>query len=179
VKLYFTGIEAGIEQLRIDAKQQYLKATVLLDEACVEVRKIAHDLASDLLTNEGLIAALYNLKDVLTNSRQLNMQVLSHGINERLNPVIEVTLYRIIQELTSNVIKHANAKNLTVQLARQDNSLNLVMEDDGIGFDSTKENYQTGLGLKNLTERINKLKGSFHIDSREGKGTTIIIDIPV
>jgi signal transduction histidine kinase len=125
------------------------------------------------------MVALYNLKETLTNSKQLKMQVLSHGLKERLHPVIEVTLYRIIQELTSNVIKHAEAKNLTVQLTKQGNSLNVVIEDDGIGFDSTSENFQAGLGLKTQEERVKKLNGQFNIDSHENKGTTIIIDIPV
>lgn len=179
VKLYFNSVEGNINQLKQENKEQYEKANSLLDEACDEVRKISHDLASDVLVKMGLVPALNELKENISKSKQINMNVFAYGLKERLSPETEVALYRIVQELTGNALKHSKAKNLTVQLNKIENNLNLMVEDDGIGFNSELALKKEGMGLKNLQERVNKLNGKFNIDSHEGKGATIIIDIIV
>lgn len=179
VKLYFNSVEENIALHKNENREQYEKANLLLDEACDEVRKISHDLASNILVKEGLLAALEELKETVSKSNRIKMNLLAFGLNSRLNAQKEIILFRIVQELTGNALKHSGAKNLTVQLNRVDTNLNLIVEDDGKGFDPEIALKKNGMGLKNLHERVHKLNGKVNIDSQEGKGSTIIIDLSI
>ena len=77
----------------------------------------------------------------------------------------------------NNVIKHAKAKNVTVQLMQYENYINILVEDDGIGFDNTKAG-SSGIGLNNIYSRVDHMKGKVDIDTRPNAGTVINIDIP-
>ncbi|MDO5968865.1 sensor histidine kinase [Flavivirga aquimarina] len=178
VKVHFKSVEDHIEQLKISNVKQYEKANELLDSACEEVRKISHDMASSVLSQFGLIAALEDLKDVLEESNQIEVEFVIHGLTERLNSNIEITVYRIIQELINNVLKHANAKLITIQLINAEDNLNIIIEDDGIGFEMDK-NKDFGIGLKNVESRVYGLKGDLNIDSTINIGTTVTINIPL
>ena len=177
VKLHFKSVEDDMEDLKVQDNTQYLQANVLLDEACDEVRKIAQDLVSGVLTKFGLIPALRSLEQSVVETGQLDMKVLEFGMGEeRLEYNIEIEIYRIIQELLSNVLKHARAKEMTVQLIRKNGNLNLVVEDDGVGFKMDGGNGRSGMGLKNIGSRVDKLHGEMKIDSGKGGGTTVTID---
>jgi signal transduction histidine kinase len=88
-------------------------------------------------------------------------------------------LYRVIQEAVSNVIKHAKANEISMQLVRHDNELTIVVEDNGVGFDKKKINQFEGIGLKNIISRVEFLNGRVDFDSTPGRGTTVVIDVPV
>lgn len=90
-----------------------------------------------------------------------------------------MNVYRIVQELLNNIIKHANASEITIQLIKSSDNINLTVEDDGRGFDPEEARKKKGLGLSNIDLRVKKLSGRWNIDSGKGKGTTIIIDIPI
>nr|MBK9653415.1 ATP-binding protein [Bacteroidota bacterium] len=87
--------------------------------------------------------------------------------------------YRIIQELSNNAIKHASAKNILIQLSKNENTLTLIVEDDGIGFNSAQLANYKGSGLQNVQSRVDYIKGRFEIESYPKKGTTISIEIQV
>ncbi len=178
IKVHFKSVEDHIEQLKVSNVKQYEKANELLDNACEEVRKISHDMASSVLSQFGLIAALEDLKDVLEESNQIEVEFVIHGLTERLNSNIEITAYRIIQELINNVLKHAKAKLITIQLINAEDNLNIIIEDDGVGFEMG-ENKDFGIGLKNVESRVYGLKGDINIDSTINIGTTVTIDIPL
>ncbi len=178
VKIHYKSVEENIENLRTDNKKQYEKANDLLDTACEEVRKIAHNMTSGVLMKFGLVAALEDLKEKLEQTRKIKIDFIAHGLDNRLENDVEITLYRIVQELISNILKHAGAKEITIQLLRSDQGLNVVVEDDGIGFD-TRTKKDPGMGLKNVASRVDKLNGEFTIDSTSGNGTTVTIDIPL
>jgi len=91
----------------------------------------------------------------------------------------ELQLYRIVQELVSNILKHSEATETNIQLNQNEGSVNLIVEDDGVGFVPKESIKADGIGLSNLKARVAKLDGTFHIDSGKGAGTTISIDIPV
>jgi signal transduction histidine kinase len=101
-------------------------------------------------------------------------------MGERLENSLELSLFRTVQELVANAIKHAEATKLNIQLTQHEDNLNIIVEDNGIGFDrSTIGKTKTGMGLTNIEKRIEHLEGTFTVDSVLGKGTSILIDIPV
>lgn len=180
VKLHFKSVEENIQSIKENNLVMYSKANNLLDEACEEVRKIANDLTSGVLNKFGLIPALNSLKESIEGTGQLKIEVLVFGFDEnRLEYNIEINLYRIIQELISNILKHAKASEVSIQLLKKEKRLNIVVEDNGIGFDVNQTKNKKGMGLKNIESRVDSLNGEFNIDSGKGSGTTITIDIPL
>ena len=90
---------------------------------------------------------------------------------------IKINVYRIIQETFQNAIKHSKCSFFEVTFYRDDEQFNVIMSDNGIGYNVNKG--KKGIGIRNITSRIEKLNGSFHIDSTEGQGTTISLNIPI
>ena len=173
VKLHFGSLENDIKD-----EKQFATVNSLLDKACDDVRNISHNLDSGILSKFGLISALSEIKQTLESTNKLKVNITTHGIDSRLNSSLEITLYRAVQELIGNIIKHANAKNISIELTRSNENLNLIIEDDGIGFDPTNKK-GNGIGLKNLNSKIDSLNGIISIDSRIGDGTIIILDVPL
>lgn len=165
------------------AKENYSTANQLLDKACKDVRKIAHNMITGTLSNFGLIPSLKELQKNLQkmylerSEKQIAIQMTFHKLDDRLDNSIEIQIYRIIQELLNNIIKHADASKIDIQLMQYEGNINIIVEDDGIGFDPKET--QQGIGLKTLHSRVNKLQGTYHIDSGKGNGTTVSIDIPI
>lgn len=179
VKVHFKSVEESLEALKETTIQQYRDANTLLDEACDEVRKIAHDMTSGVLMKFGLVTALEELKATVDATHQLKINLIDIGLDERLTYDYEINVYRIIQELITNALKHARASEMTIQLFRKDNRLSIVVEDNGQGFVPKEAEKKGGIGLKNIEGRTNKLEGELSIDSGLGSGTTITIDIPI
>ena len=177
VKLYFGSVEEQMEKMKEQNKEQYNKANLLLDEACEEVRKISHNLVSGELVKFGLLTALKQLCKTIEGTNKLKINILSFGIHHRLESSVEISVYRIVQELINNILKHSKATDATIQLNKTENNLNIVIEDNGVGFDTSSA--KNGMGLKNIETRVNKLNGKLSVDSGKGKGTTTIIDILV
>jgi signal transduction histidine kinase len=149
----------------------------MLDGACDEVRRIAHDMMPAALAVGGLPDAVEDLGDSLRSVHGIDIDVRVIGLNERLEENMEVMIYRILQELVANVIKHSEAKKVIIQLSQHDNQLMLIVEDDGVGFKTAGNN--DGLGLKSLLSRTEYLNGELNIDSKLGSGTTVSVVIPV
>jgi len=179
VKLHFTTVNKSLAELQDQARERYEEANALLDQACDEVRKVAHDMVSGVLVDFGLVAALKKMAESITKSGELRVDVMAYGMTERIDRPFEITLYRIVQELTGNVLKHAKANELTVQLIKKDNNLNITVEDDGTGFELSSLRGKEGMGLRNLEERVKSLNGDFSIDSSPGNGTHINMNIPL
>lgn len=177
VKLHFKKSENNLQKLQQQNKDEYEKANKLLDQACDEVRKIAHNLVSGVLRKFGLVAALEDLKTTIVQSGQLDMELMTTGMDERLSWDYELNLYRIIQELLSNTMKHADATEVSVQLLRNNGNLNIVYQDNGIGF--SLEQIKFGMGLKNIESRLDKLNGKMDIDTGRGGGSTFKFDIEI
>jgi len=100
-------------------------------------------------------------------------------LETRLDNSLEITIFRIIQELITNVIKHAQATEVTVHLTPHDDVLNVMVEDNGRGFDVSQIKRGATMGLYSIQKRIENAGGSVFIDSIPNKGTTVIIDIPL
>ncbi len=173
VKLHY---DAGQASRNLD---KHKVASRLLDETIKETRQIAHDLASGVLDKFGLYSALKDLKCTLESSNRIQVELLENNMKDvRLRGRIELNLYRIVQELLSNILKHARANNITIQITYHKSSdITLMVEDDGIGFDP--ELQSEGMGLRNVLVRAQRLNGEVHIDSRPGYGTSITVDVPL
>jgi signal transduction histidine kinase len=155
------------EQLRAITRQ--------LQEATEELRATTHNLIPDLLLEQGIRLAVAALCEKTARNTQLEVDFNAFGTIPKLQPDAELNVYRIIQELIQNTIKHARASHLTVQLGANNDSLNLTVEDDGVGFPIDRSNFG-GIGIHNLRERVTMLHGELDIRSEPGAGTTVYID---
>ncbi|MBX7204004.1 MAG: sensor histidine kinase [Bacteroidia bacterium] len=178
VKLLFSSLDSKIDRMQKENNEQFATAKSLLDEACGEVRRISHNLSSGIVMSFGLVPALEELCHSVDQSKLIKCKLMAYGMDERLDQTIELGVYRMVQELFSNILKHAKAHKVTVQLNHIEGSLNVTVEDDGVGFDVEEKRKSGGMGLHNLEKRAAQLNGIYTVDSRPGKGTISIIEIP-
>ena len=140
-------------------------------------RKIAHDLLPPILDKFGLKPAIEELADDFNRSKKT---VISHQIEypqNYLEKTQELHLFRILQELINNSIRHGKAKNITLDIEKRATTLHIAYSDNGVGFDAEQANLQKGLGLANIESRVNFLKGTLKIESKIRKGATFTIAI--
>ncbi|MFY0673197.1 MAG: sensor histidine kinase [Bacteroidia bacterium] len=175
LKHHFQLIEAKLGS----NDEKYQKAYALLGKASSEVRRISHNIASNVLSKFGLVAALQDLAEEVSSAQKTLVKVQVSGIENRLENSTEIHLFRIIQELVSNALKHAEAQRIDIQLTMHDNELNLIVEDNGKGFDTKAIINSKGMGMENLQNRVTHLNGTLNIDSSQNVGSTFIIDIPI
>jgi signal transduction histidine kinase len=150
----------------------------MLDSSISELRRVAHNMMPEALIRFGLEISVSDVCRDITNSGALNVSFQAFGLNElKSEQQTQIIIYRIIQELLNNIMKHAAAKNAIVQLTFTDNTLNITVEDDGKGFDVKLIDHSKGLGLSNLKSRVEYLGGRLEIESEQGKGTTVNIEI--
>ncbi len=155
----------------------FTKSIDQLDNAIAEMRRVAHNMMPEALLKFGLTEAVQDYCDGINESNTVKIKFTNIGLTTPLEKSIEVILYRIIQELTNNAIKHASASTIIVQLSKNENILNLTVEDDGKGFDTKQLANIKGTGLLNVQSRVDYLKGNLSIESEKGKGTTVNIDV--
>lgn len=150
-----------------------------IDSVYNEVRTLSHHLTPDKAVIGSYSSFLENYLYTIESTDSFKTHLILNGEEHihLLTDIIKIEIYRIIQEATQNVIKHANAKNLEVQLLISEELVNLIIEDDGNGFSS--ENQPSGIGLRNMKTRVQKLSGTFHLDTHTQRGTIINIDIPL
>ena len=156
----------------IDVNTQRMQ---LVNNAISEVREIAHDLSGSNIERYGLHSALEELKHTIEQSGKIAFNIYLES--QEIPTQLQVPLYRIIQELISNTLKHADATQINLQLSNQEDCVQLIYEDNGRGFDPTTT--ETGMGLKNIRHRMEKWEGTLEIDSQISRGTIIIITIPL
>lgn len=154
----------------------------MLDSSIKEMRRVAHNMMPEILVKYGLDTALKEYCEEMDRSGILRVNYQSVGIHQAAIPqTTAVNVYRIIQELVNNSIKHAQAKNVLVQLhqSEQEKLLAITVEDDGNGFDTELLKQSSGMGWLNIRNRIEFLKGSIDLQSAPGKGTSIMIEINI
>jgi len=174
VKLHFNALQVKENPGLFD------KTNLLIEEAYQKVRTVAHAKNSGVIAKQGLLIAVQNMADKISTANKIQIEVIDHGLEERLENNLELSIFRMIQELTTNVIKHAHATEATLHLTHHEDSLNIMVEDNGVGFNPsqvTKTN--AGMGISSIDKRVSHLGGSMTIESEPNKGTTVIIDIPI
>ncbi|UOB19363.1 sensor histidine kinase [Abyssalbus ytuae] len=179
LKLHFQNLKVKKDRLR-DQEDNLLKKTDdLIEEAYQKVRSIAHAKNAGVKASEGLVPAIQNFASKVSVANKLVIEVIDDGMEERLDNSLEISLFRITQELITNVIRHAQATEATIHLTHHEDSLNLMVEDNGVGFEPAKIKPKEGMGLHSIQRRIEHIGGEVNIESVPGKGTTVIIDIPL
>lgn len=179
IKLMFTSLEEKVDKAQVENKKQYSKANELLDQACTELRTISHNLGTGMVANFGLQRSMEELCESINQTGKVKCQFLHHNLAANYKLETEINLYRIAQEAVNNAIKHAKCSIITVQLNDLGNELSLQIEDDGVGFNFNKERKSEGMGLSNLEKRAKKIEGNLHLDSQAGRGTTVIVEVPL
>lgn len=176
-------VKANVGRLDIDQNNEnsealYDKACDLLDEACSEVRKIAHEMMPQALQKLGLTKALEDLILKVDDANDFSADIYIYGEERSLSDSCNIMLYRIVQELLYNIVKHAHARQVMLQLTFTEDWLNIIVEDDGVGFTVDKEDALNGIGLQSIDFRVSYMGGNYEIDSRPGEGTSFIINVP-
>ena len=151
----------------------------MIDTSIKELRRVAHNMMPEMLTKFGLGEALKEYCNTINATKLLTVKYQSHGMTARMDKSSEIIIYRIIQELLNNTLKHAAAKEAFVQLIREDSRLNIVVEDNGKGFNANLPENNKGAGWANIRSRVEYLKGQLDIHSEQGKGTLVNIEFNV
>ena len=174
IKLHLAQAQAGSDDEGLQ------NAKKLLDQAYAKIRGIAHAQNSGVMSDRGLLGAVLNLANTISQTGVVQVTVEHFGMGERLENLLELNLFRMVQELVTNAIKHAAASKISIQLTHHKDAINIIVEDNGKGFDRSQfKSDKTGIGLTNIEMKVEHLEGQFTIDSILGKGTSIIIDIPL
>lgn len=163
------------------ASEELIKKTSsLLEDAYVEIRSMAHLKNSGVMAKNGLLPAIKKLSHNASGTNGLQFKVKSHGLEQRLDNALEISIFRIIQELITNIIKHADATKSTIHLTNHQDSLNIIVEDDGKGFNPSQiSKNKKGMGISSIDKRVAHLNGKLIIESKKNRGTTVIIDVPL
>lgn len=174
-------IKLHFDNSKVSKKDPGLQnAQKLLEEAYQKVRGMAHSKNSGVMSDQGLLPAIKKMAQVITETNALEVAVEDFGMGDRLENSLELNLFRMVQELVANAIKHAQASKVSIQLTQHNDTLNIIIEDNGKGFDRSKvAASENGMGLTTIEKRVEHLEGSFTVDSILGKGTSVLIDIPV
>ena len=160
-----------------EVNEQATHALSLVNDSYDEMRSISHQMMPNALIKSGLALAVKEFlnkidKDII----KVNLETV--GLKERLDEKTETVLYRVIQELVNNVIKHSGANRLDIILIKDEEGVTVTVEDNGKGFDKSKVDFKNGIGLSNIYSRVAFLKGTVDIDTSLGKGALIAVFIP-
>lgn len=175
VKMHYSTLQRDTPTVR--ENPLYKKTLDLLDNASDELRRVAHNMMPEVLMKVGLTEALRDLCNNISSGKLLNVTLQTFGMEKRLGSSTEIMLYRIIQELVNNIIKHAHATEAIIQINRDGNRLSLTIEDNGVGFNTKEADEKRSMGMATVKSRVAYLNGRLTIDSSKDIGTTVMVDI--
>ncbi len=179
-----SGISLNLSKLNKDEPKQYPKKQLRkvmkdLADSLTELRGIARNMMPETLLKFGLYAALKDYCSSM-NSNRLKVTLQFYGSDKGISTNQQVTMYRVIQELINNAIKHARASEVLVQYMREGNIIDITVEDNGVGMDKeVLENEASGMGLANLRTRVAYLNGDLDFQTVENEGTTVNVHINI
>jgi len=154
----------------------------LLDSTIAEVKEIARNIRPVNLEELGLVTVLTSTCKNVSRKSGIKLHLALPESKIRLNPDLEICLYRVAQESLNNIINHSKATEFTLNLLADDESTAMIISDNGIGFKPTllmnKKYVSDGMGLMSMQERVERLNGAFHIDSSHNNGTVISVEFP-
>lgn len=184
IKLKLRFIKKNLHEDQIPVKQECEDTLQFIDQVIENVRRLSRDLSPTVLDDLGLTAAIRWLIDNLTTSnKKIHVTSDITNIDHFFSQDAQINIYRIIQEALTNVTEHAQAKNISILIKKQDDTISFSIEDDGLGFDVKKAlmkiSIERGLGLASMKERVQMLGGFFNLCSKEGKGTRVSFRIPI
>lgn len=177
-KMNLSAIESELNFNDGEQKKSFEKIIQLVDDSCKEVRNVSHVMMPNALLKNNLPSAVREFVNKL-GDKKLDVHVYSEGLDERFDANIETVLYRVIQECVNNAVRHSGATTLDISLIRDKDGISATIEDNGKGFDTLDKEKFEGIGIKNITSRIEYLKGTVDFDSAPGRGTVIGLHIPL
>jgi signal transduction histidine kinase len=152
----------------------------MLDSSIREMRRVAYNMMPEALLKFGLDAALRDFCAEINLTGTIQITYQSFGLKDKMIEQSKtITVYRIIQELINNTMKHSGASEMLVQLSMNDNQISITVEDNGKGFEVSKLENANGIGWRNIKNRVDFMKGTLDIYSAENKGTSVLIEFQV
>lgn len=142
-----------------------------------DIRQISHDLMPSSLIDFGVVTALSNYAKKISQSSDIEVHYQSNIVDGQLTKEYELNIYRMAQELVNNALKYSKCKNIEISLRQDDENINLLVEDDGVGMDVQR--VSRGIGIHNIKARVQSLRGTIDLESQPGNGVTAYIDLPL
>lgn len=161
----------------VDEKFKSPEVNSTVDDLCNDVRNLSHEISPSEIKLVGLVNALTDLAQTHSSGTNIEVVFNSYHPPKFIDENISHNLFRIVQEALNNVIKHASARRVDIQLIGYDNNITIAIEDNGKGFNLNLKN--KGFGIKNMSSRVHQLNGEITIDSRINSGTSILITVPI
>jgi signal transduction histidine kinase len=177
IKFSFSNMKEQISMTQDDLKT-FERNIDQLDSSIKELRRVAHNMMPEALTKFGLDAALRDYCTLINASGVLRVIYQSHGLETPgISQTVNITIYRVIQELLNNVIRHASATSAVVEVNKEGNKILITVDDDGKGFDTAVLDSAPGMGWSNIRNRLNYLRGRVDIQSVPGKGSSVNVEV--
>ncbi|MEM6721424.1 MAG: tetratricopeptide repeat protein [Bacteroidota bacterium] len=176
MNFHFQAFDEKLLAAHKGTKQLYDKTLQIIQTITHEIRSISHRFDQDPIPEFNLKMAITNFSEKVANDK-LKVHTSIHGLEHFQNSQISIFIFRTLQELVNNTIKHAAASSLTIYITKNQDSINIMVEDNGNGFDVKQA--MNGIGLKNLRKQVQLMEGNCNIDSHPTRGTTVNIDIPI
>lgn len=174
VKMSLTQMQQRID-FREDDNLVFARSLDMLDGSMQEIRRVAHAMMPPSLQQFGLKAALRDFVEAINSMKTIEVTFQVFGTEPKNYPLDkQLIIYRIVQELVNNVLKHAHANKCLVQVVFSE-AISITVEDDGVGFDQTNT---TGAGIINIRQRLEFLNGTIEWDTASGNGTSVMVEIP-
>lgn len=172
-------IKLTINTVNIDdpanAKDKLFQSKNLITQAIQDLRNLSKTLSTDFITQIGLPKAIEQQLSLLEKSKIFKTRLIINGEPKSYGNKEELVIYRIVQELLNNAVKHSDAKNIDVEINYYDEGLSIIVSDDGKGFDEAKLDQEKGLGLSNMKKRMELINGKFEITTNVGIGTKAVM----
>jgi signal transduction histidine kinase len=179
IKYSFQTMKGGLI-MTPDNAQAFERSMDMLDSSIKEMRRVAHNMMPEALVKFGLDIALRDFCHDINQSGALQVSYQSIGIKDlSIDQTTAITIYRIVQELINNTMKHASAKTAIIQVSTINDGISITVEDDGKGFNPVILEGSRGIGWSNIQSRIEYLKGKVDVQSEPGKGTSVHIELSI
>lgn len=168
---------AGLEDaVSMEDKASLDRSLKIIDEACVEVRSISHNMMPSALIRLGLIPAISEVVNNVNSAKAIKIDFTSN-VNSSLGKSLDITIYRVVQEILNNMIKHSKADHIKISIEKNNDDLAIKMTDNGIGFNTEEIENSKGIGWKNIFSRVSMLDGDIKLESELQKGTIVFINL--
>jgi len=179
IKLYVNEIQSDdIEP--VEQQEMIAQTNELIDDAISNTRAISNNLTPRIIVDFGLVKAVESFCRKVNMTQKVKINFEKPHLDTRIDQTLELIFYRVITELINNTLKHAEATQINIGLERMDHIFQLSYTDNGKGFNQErvmKEEFASGMGIKNMIGRLRSVNGSFNVHSQEGKGTMVIAEI--
>lgn len=162
-------------------KEIYENAIQLSDEAVKSLKEISNNLSPHILENFGLANAIQSFINTFDLAGKIKIEFRHNIENDRFESNVETIIYRAVCELIHNTLKHADANKVLISLDKEEGMLKLLFQDDGSGFDVEHDMHQEtkGIGLHNIQSRVSSINGKFTIQSQQGEGAIVNIEVKI